>query len=134
MSMNIQKVGIHNGTYLARELVQLALDGEVPGHDFLVMLLSPGQDLLHGERFVVRHTEVLDFRGLDQALVSVGHVTEMPGGDGVLGGTVGAHVHSEEVVGLILALELGGELCLGNPGSCWPDSDLLVWLHPSVAI
>jgi hypothetical protein len=36
----------------------------------------------------------------------------MPGGDGVLWWAVGTDLYCEEVVRLVLALELGGKLCL----------------------
>ena len=72
---------------------------------------------------------MLDLRGLDHALGVVGHVTEMPGGHGVLGGAVGAHVHGEEVVGLVLALELGRELGLRDACSGWSSHGYVVWQH-----
>ena len=72
---------------------------------------------------------MLDLRGLDHALGVVGHVTEMPGGHGVLGGTVSTNVNSEEVVSLVLALELGRELGLRDACSGWSGHGWVVWQH-----
>jgi hypothetical protein len=130
------KVGLLGqwSTYLSGELEQLALDGEVALHDLRVVLAGPLQDLLDREGLVEGHTEVLDLRGLDHALGVVGHVTEMPGGHGVLGGTVSTNVNSEEVVSLVLALELGSEFGLWDPGSGLSSARCVHWLHLGVPI
>jgi hypothetical protein len=62
---------------------------------------------------------VFDLGRLDHPLLVIGHVPQVPGGDGVLRGAVSTHLNGEEMVCLILALELGCELSLWNSLTCW---------------
>ena len=116
-------------TYLPRELLELPLHREVPLQHIWPSVQCPLEDLLDGERLVERHGEVLDLRGQDHAFGAVGHVSQVPGGDGVPGGTVGADLNGEKVVGLTLALELGGELGLGDALRLRSGYRLVSWLH-----
>jgi hypothetical protein len=108
-------------TYLPRKLIKFTLDREEAVYDGLIMKACPVNDFFHRERLVEGYAEVLDLGGHDHALGVVRHVPQVPGRDRVLRWAVGADLYGEEVIRLVLALELSGELCLRDslPLSLW---------------
>ena len=75
---------------------------------------------------------MFDFSGHDLSFGIVGHVPQMPSGDGILWWTVSTDINSEEVISLILGLKLGSKLCLWNLGSGWLSHVMVDLVHDVV--
>ena len=109
-------------TYLSGELEELAPDREVSLHHGGIVLVSSNHDLLNRKAFVEWHIQELHVVALDEALGPAGHVPEVPGSDSLNSWAVGLDSLGQELVGLVLGLELGGELGSGDS-----DPALLLW-------
>ena len=72
---------------------------------------------------------MLDFGGHDLSFGVIGHITEVPGGDGVFRWTVRTDLHGEEMICFVLTLELGGKLCLRDALSLNLRHCLVLSLH-----
>lgn len=127
----LRSLTLNHCTYLSRELLHLSWDREVVDKEVWSSAFHKANDLLEGQRLVVRHEQVSDVVAPDVALSAHGHVSQVKSRHCVFGWAVGLHILGEECVALTLRSKPGCELSLRHSCSGLLQVHVLCSFHLS---